>query len=140
MDLELIRYNKNKEYTEGKLYINGVYFCDTLENPDRGLHQNMRCDAISKLKVNGETCIPYGEYKIFLTMSPKFKKPMPLIYPVKFFEGIRIHPGITVRDTEGCILVGEKESEGTLMCSQEVFEKLMKLLEITNYKCKIIIK
>ena len=139
MNLELIRHNKNKEYTEGKLYINGVYFCDTLENPDRGLYQNMEYDVISKLKVDGETCIPYGEYRLFFTMSPKFKKPMPLIHPVKCFEGIRIHPGITVKDTEGCILVGEKESEGTLRDSQEVFENLIKLIE-SHHLCKIIIK
>ena len=139
MNLELIRYNKNKEYTEGKLYINSIYFCDTLENPDRGLYQNMEYNTISKLKVDGETCIPYGQYNIFITMSPKFKKPMPLIYPVKYFEGIRIHPGVTVKDTEGCILVGEKESEGTLRDSQEVFEKLMKLME-HYHQCKIIIR
>lgn len=139
MNLELIRHNKNKEYTEGKLYIDGVYFCDTLENPDRELYQDMEYDVISKLKVDGETCIPYGEYKVSFTISPKFKKPMPLIYPVICFEGIRIHSGTTVIDTEGCILVGEKESDGTLKNSQEVFEKLTELTK-PYHQCKIIIK
>ena len=139
MNLELIRHNKNKEFTEGKLYINGIYFCDTLENPDRELYQNMEEDMISKLKIDGKTCIPYGEYNIFITISPKFKKPMPLIYPVKCFEGIRIHPGITVKNTEGCILVGEKESEGTLKNSQKIFEELTKLIKHAP-NVKIIIK
>ena len=120
MNLKLIRNNFTSEYTEGKLYLKGVYFCDTLENPDRGLYQNMEYDMISKLKVYGKTCIPYGEYKVVLTMSPKFKKTMPLIHPVKCFEGIRIHPGITVKDTKGCLLVGKKLNDGTLTDSKTI--------------------
>jgi hypothetical protein len=100
----------------------------------------MSLDTISKLKVDGETCIPYGEYRVFFTMSPKFKKLMPLIYPVKCFEGIRIHPGVTVKDTEGCILVGKKSNEGTLKDSQEVFEELMEFIESSGHQCKIIIE
>jgi len=132
MNLKIIRNNCTNEYPEGKLYVNGVYFCDTLENPDRGLYSYLDYATISKLKVFGETCIPYGEYKVAFTMSPKFKKLMPLVYPVKCFEGIRIHPGITVKDTEGCILVGEKEIEGTLKDSEEIFEKLASKLDKIN--------
>lgn len=107
--LKLVRDNLTKEYTEGKLYINGAYFCDTLENPDRGLYSTMSSDTIAKLKIKGETCIPYGEYRVFITTSPKFKKLMPLIHPVNCFECVRIHPGTTVKETEGCVLVGKNQ-------------------------------
>lgn len=38
VELKLVREKSNKEYTEGKLYINGTFFCDTLEDKDRGLY------------------------------------------------------------------------------------------------------
>lgn len=132
MNLKLIRNNFTNEYTEGKLYLNGVYFCDTLENPDRKLYLDLDYDTVSKLKVYGETCIPYGEYRVVLTMSPKFKKLMPLVYPVKCFLGIRIHPGHTVKDTEGCLLVGKKLNDGTLTNSQEIFDELFNKLDKIN--------
>lgn len=132
MNLKLIRNNFTNEYTEGKLYLNGVYFCDILENPDRGLDSNMSLDVISKLKVYGKTCIPYGEYKVAITMSTKFKKLMPLIYPIKCFYGVRIHPGHTVKDTKGCLLVGKKLNDGTLTNSQEIFDELFNKLDKIN--------
>lgn len=37
MKLLLKRIAKKEKYTIGKLYINGVYFSDTIEDRDRGL-------------------------------------------------------------------------------------------------------
>jgi len=37
MKLKLRRTYKGEAYTIGHLYINGKYFCDTLEDTDRGL-------------------------------------------------------------------------------------------------------
>lgn len=116
-------------YTEGKLYIDGVYFCDTLENKDRGLLQTMSVNIIQKLKVYGETCIPAGLYKLILSLSPRFKKLMPEILFVKGFKGVRIHAGNTTKDTQGCILVGEKQSDGVLTNSRKTFDNLMQKLQ-----------
>jgi hypothetical protein len=129
MELKIIRTKSNKEYTEGKLYINGVYFCDTLEDKDRGLLQTMTVDTIKTIKVYKETCIPYGKYKAILSMSKRFGKVMPELLDVKGFVGVRIHSGNTIYDTEGCILVGVKSSNGTITNSRKTFNALMSILK-----------
>lgn len=128
MELKIIRTKSNKEYTEGKLYINGVYFCDTLEDKDRGLLQTMTIDTIKTIKVYKETCIPYGKYRVVLSMSKRFGKVMPELLNVKGFTGIRMHSGNTIYDTEGCILVGIKSSNGIITNSRKTFNALMNIL------------
>lgn len=135
MELKLIRNKSNKEYTEGKLYIDGAYFCDTLEDKDRGLKQSMSASEIKKLKAYGETCIPYGTYDVVLSYSPKFKKIMPEVLKVKGFTGIRIHNGSYISHTYGCPLVGDKYKDGMLTNSKKTFAELMAKLEgQTNIK------
>lgn len=129
MKLEIIRIAKKPKYTIGKLYINGKYFSDTLEDTDRGLKDTMSITEINNKKVNGETCIPTGTYLITITYSPKFKTQMPLINGVKGFNGIRIHPsGNQAEDTEGCILVGENKIKGKLINSRDAFKRLYEIL------------
>ena len=129
MELKLIRTKSNNEYTEGKLYINGVYFCDTLEDKDRGLLQSMTVDTIKTIKIYKETCIPYGKYKVVLSMSKRFGKVIPELLDVKGFIGVRIHSGNTIYDTEGCILVGIKSSDGVIANSRKTFNALMNILK-----------
>ena len=133
MKLALIRKYKKDKYCIGKLYIDGEYFCDTLEDKDRGLTDNMTVSEISKIKVKKETAIPTGTYKVTITYSNRFKKNMPLINNVKGFEGIRIHSGNTDKDTEGCILVGQNKVIGQVINSQATYKVLYnKLLKDTN--------
>lgn len=135
MELKLIRNKSNKEYTEGKFYIDGAYFCDTLEDKDRGLKQSMSVSEIKKLKVYGETCIPYGTYDVVLSYSPKFKKIMPEVLKVKGFTGIRIHNGVDKNSTSGCVIVGKKWQDGKVTKSRDTFAELMvKLKGQTNIK------
>lgn len=129
MELKIIRIKSNTNFTEGKLYINGFYFCDTLEDKDRGLYQYMSLAEIKAVKVYGETCIPYGRYKVILSMSKRFGKVMPELLSVKGFVGTRIHSGNTIYDTEGCILVGTKLSEGAITNSRKTFNSLMSILK-----------
>lgn len=117
MKLTLTRNSGTKGYTEGKLYIDGVYFCDTLEDEERAV------------KIPRETAIPKGHYKVLLTMSARFKKVMPLLCNVANFEGIRIHNGNTKDHTEGCILVGKKVKPGFVGSSRVTFAALMKKLQ-----------
>lgn len=129
MRLTLKRIANKKTYCIGKLYINGKYFCDTLEDVDRGLDSTMTDEEIKKIKVKGETAIPTGIYKIILNYSPKFKKVMPLITNVKGYSGVRIHTGNSAKDTEGCLLVGKNTIVGRLTESRKMYDALFKRLQ-----------
>ena len=132
MILTLDRKYKLPTYTIGKLYIDGEYFCDTLEDKDRGLTDSMFVSEISKIKIKKETAIPTGTYKVTITYSNRFKKNMPLINNVKGFEGIRIHSGNTNQDTEGCILVGFNKIKGNVINSRDTYNKLFSILSKSN--------
>lgn len=129
MRLTLKRVANKDKYCIGHLYINGKYFCDVLEDRDRGLDDSMTLEEIKKRKIKGQTAIPTGIYTILLTYSPKYKKIMPLVNNVKGYEGIRIHPGNTHVDTEGCLLVGKNREVGKVLDSKVTFNALFKKLQ-----------
>jgi hypothetical protein len=113
--------------TPGTLSLGGTFLCYTLEDADRQLET-----AGSEAKVPGETCIPRGEYRVVLTESRRFGQITPLLLEVPGFTGVRIHPGNTVEDTEGCLLVGTSRSGQEVRNSREAYEKLMKLLVVAG--------
>jgi hypothetical protein len=126
MKLTLDRDVFGKEWTQGKLYVDGVFFCYTLEDTDRWME-------IGGDKVYSKTAIPRGEYQLKLTHSPRFKKVLPLLLDVPQFTGIRIHAGNSHVDTDGCILVGMERSEnGMVLQSKVAMVRLMDLLENTK--------
>ena len=120
LNLRLVREPSRNGATLGKLYLNGLYFAETLEDQDRALE-----GTDGKLKVKGETAIPCGDYKVILNDSARFKERMPLVLDVPFFEGIRIHPGNTIEDTSGCILVGTLRHNNTLLNSRVAYNALL---------------
>lgn len=138
MKLLLKRIAKKPTYTIGKLYLDGEYFADTLEDRDRGLTQDMDLEDILRIKVYGETAIPTGTYRIDMnTISPKFKdrswaKPykgkIPRLLDVPGFDGVLLHPGNSANDSLGCILVGNNTQVGKVLNSQAVFKRLMQKL------------
>lgn len=128
MELKLTRISKKQDYTIGRMYIDGAYFCDTLEDTDRGMKQDMPLSELKEIKVAGRTAIPTGKYCVYLTRSPKFGKVLPLIYDVPAFSGIRIHSGNTDEDTQGCILVGQNKIVGRVINSRQTMDKLMEML------------
>lgn len=142
MNIILNRIAKKAKYTIGKLYINDKYFCDTLEDTDRGLTQSMTEQQIGSKKVYGETAIPTGTYRIIISYSNKFKKQMPLLLNVPGFAGIRIHSGNTEKDSLGCILVGKNKAVGKVLESRDTYSKLFSILYEANKKetIKITIK
>jgi predicted porin len=127
-DITIKRIAYRTNYTIGKLYVNGNYVCDTLEDKDRGLDDTLSEDYINKIKVFGKTAIPAGKYNVSITYSPHFKKNLPLVTNVKGFDGIRIHSGNTDKDTLGCILVGYNNVTGKVINSKEALAKLMSKL------------
>ena len=121
MKLHLQRRYKGESYTIGSLYINSTYFCDTLEDKVR----NIPVEG----KVWGKTAIPEGEYKIILNYSPKFKRHLPRLLEVPYFEGILIHRGNTAEDSAGCILLGENKVKGKVINSTPYEIKLVELMK-----------
>ena len=117
----LVRRTALKEtYTIGKLYVDGEYFCDTLEDRVR--------DLTKEAKVAGQTAIPEGTYIVSVTMSPRFGRLLPLLHDVPQFTGVRIHSGNTARDTEGCILVGYNREKGKVLDSRKTESRLVNLM------------
>lgn len=140
MKLLLKRIAKKNLYTIGKLYIDGKYFADTIEDKDRGLKQTMPLEEITSIKVKNETAIPTGTYSVNMNIvSPKFKdrtwaKPyngkIPRLINVPGFDGVLIHPGTDQNSTSGCIIVGQNKVVGKVINSQVTFKRLMSILPI----------
>jgi len=129
MTLKLVRKYRKEKYTIGKLYVDGVYFCDVIEDRDRGLEDTMGLAEIMSKKRYGETAIPYGTYKVEITYSPKYKRMMPEVKNVKGFSGIRIHSGNTAEDTLGCLIVGKNTQVGMVTESRKTYSKLFALMK-----------
>lgn len=135
MNLELKRIFKGKDYTIGRLFIDGKYFCDTLEDPVRQL------DSVDD-KIYSKTAIPAGKYKISMSIvSPKYSirksynwcgGRLPRLLDVPFFEGILIHSGNTPDHTAGCILVGENKIKGQVINSMNTLKNLWVKLNIAD--------
>ena len=151
MILHIQRFAKRAAYTIGRLYIDGVYFCDILEDPDRGLRSDMTLEQIRRIKVHGKTAIPTGTYDLLLSYSPKFAKRswaakykgmLPLINAVPGFSRVFMHVGNTAADTEGCPLVGKNTLVGKVTQSTVTFTEFMDrhIMRAVNRKDKMRIK
>ena len=143
MELTLERRYKCNGYTIGRLLIGGRYFCDTLEDVDRGLDSNMPLEEIKRRKLKSITAIPTGRYRITLSVkSPKFgnkqfyhnvcRGKLPRLLDVKGFDGVLIHSGNTAKDTDGCVLCGENKVKGQVINSQDTFRKLYPILSAAD--------
>lgn len=128
MKIKLVREDFTEESTIGEMFINDVFQCYTLEDKVR--------DGV---KVPGKTAIPYGHYDIVINFSNRFQKYMPLLIDVPNFSGIRIHPGNTSADTEGCILVGNYRSKNLITESKKAYFNLIKRFQSVEKKEKITI-
>lgn len=120
MNLTLIREPSTNDATFGVLFVDGRFECFTLEDVIR-----------DGPKVYGATAIPAGRYRVIVSMSPRFRRRLPLLLSVPGFDGIRIHPGNHPRETEGCILVGLRRSVGSseVLESRLAFNPLLEKLE-----------
>lgn len=135
MILTLKRIYTCSTYTIGHLYVDGSYICDTIEDTDRMLDNNMPMEQILSIKVKNETAIPTGRYKVLMNVvSPKYSKSdyymricngkVPRLESVNGFSGILIHKGNTAKDSSGCLLVGYNTIKGKVTNSQRAFENL----------------
>lgn len=140
--MEIIVYRKYKkpDYTVGRMSIDGVFVCNTMEDVDRGLDDGMPDWMIKNKKIPNVTAIPTGRYIVDMdTVSPNFSKypfymevckgKLPRLKNVKGYEGILIHCGNTHYNSSGCILVGLNKERGKLTDSKETFKKVYALMK-----------
>jgi len=122
MKLELKRDVFADTFTLGTLLANGKHLGFTCEDTDRKLEDGNE-------KIYGKTAIPRGKYKVIISYSQRFKKPMPEVLDVPGFSGVRIHGGNVAEDSLGCVLLGAMRTQnGTANCAV-INQKLIALIE-----------
>lgn len=140
MKLLVERRWKKATYTIGRLYVDGQYECNTLEDKDRGLKKTDSLSYIKSRKVYGETAIPTGTYEVAMNVtSPKYSASswywqlcqgkVPRLLDVPGFDGILIHTGNNPLQTFGCLLVGKNTKVGELTESKATFQRLYKKMK-----------
>jgi hypothetical protein len=128
MNLKLIRKYPASDCVIGELYVNDQFECYTCEDIER------------PVKLDGVTAIPRGNYEIVITFSERFQKLLPLLLNVPNYDGVRIHPGNTSADTEGCILPGKGKTENSVTQSRDAFAVLFPKLDAAAKKEKIFLE
>ena len=128
MELNVKRTDLSENSTIGELSVDSQFECYTLEDTGR------------PVKIKGVTAIPAGRYEVIINYSQRFNRQLPLLLNVPDFEGVRIHPGNTAADTEGCILVGQTKSAGFVGQSGLAFEQLFGKLQAASVTGKIFIE
>ena len=140
MEILLQRSFRNKNNTIGLLSIDGKFECFTCEDKDRGLKQTDSIETIQKVKVPGQTVIPEGRYKVVITFSNRFQKDLPLLVDVPGYSGVRIHPGNTAKDTDGCLLPGTDHNDEGVINSRAAFLSLFDKIKASPNPVFITIK
>lgn len=126
LNLRVVRDAFTEHSTIGKLYVDGVYECETLEDQAR-----------AGPKVPGATAIPCGQYEVVINFSERFKRPMPLLLNVRQFDGIRIHVGNVDANTDGCVLVGTGRAKDAITGSVQAFSLLFLRIQTALTKGKV---
>lgn len=137
MKIEITRKHFLPTCTVGELVVDGEFLGLTIEDTVRQIAEQ----PVSAWKIPGVTAIPVGTYPVKITMSNRFKKPLPLLIGVEGFEGVRIHTGNSSKDTEGCIIVGSTwdGKSDWVGGSRVAFEKLMEAIESSTAECTLTI-
>ena len=126
MKIDLIRDKFTDDACIGKMYIDGEYHCETLEDK----YREVKNKPVESWKVDGKTAIPCAQYDLILDMSTRFHRVMPHILNVPGFNGIRIHCGNDAGDTEGCILVGKDRYNDTIAGCSNVYNSLVEHIKL----------
>lgn len=132
-NMKLLRRWLSPESTIGELYVNGHWQCFILEDVYRPPGED---------KVQGQTAIPLGRYRVQRTKSPRFGIVMPLLWNVRLsdgrllvendgkrFEGIRMHWGNKAIHTDGCLITGKVRLPDEVQQSVAAYRELDRIIE-----------
>jgi len=111
MKITVARAPSQASATIGKLCIDGLFACYTLEDQIREIPGQ----SVESWKVHGNTAIPAGTYRVTLETSNRFGPDTLTLRDVPGFQFIRMHAGNTSEDTEGCLLLGMQATDHSLM-------------------------
>ena len=131
-ELTLHRLYLKEDYTIGKLFVEGEYLCEIIEDKVRDFNKDGDLLDEGEEKVPTLTAIPYGRYKVVVTYSPKFKRELPLLVDVPHFTGIRIHNGKNASSSHGCLIPGENKVVGGVINSATYVQQLISWIKIQN--------
>jgi hypothetical protein len=97
--------------TQGEMFIDGAYRCFSLEPPVREIPGV----PVEQWKIagRGKTAIPSGTYELTFVNSPRFGPDTIRVNNVPGFDGVDIHGGTTMFDSEGCVMVGDVDNWDT---------------------------
>ena len=128
MEIELIRDDEPaNKHNYGKMFVDKLFFGETLEDKDRRLEDGGE-------KVDGDTAIPRGRYRVTLSMSRRFGRVMPELHDVPGFTGVRIHGGNTEADTHGCPLLGQNRIAAGVASCKGVNDRLYVTLQAAEQR------
>lgn len=127
--LNVVRNEFSDNTTLGELYVNGKFFCYTIEDTLRS----------KGLKIPKVTCICDGIYNVVLSMSNRFKRMLPLVQDVPQFTGIRFHGGNTAKDSEGCIILGYNKISKERIYDSTAVKDLVVLLSQEKRPIKLVV-
>jgi hypothetical protein len=127
MDIQVVRKEFSGQSTIGEMSLDGAFECYTLE------------DVVRPVKIKGITAIPAGSYEVVVNFSERFQRLLPLLLNVPNYDGVRIHPGNTDRDTEGCILVGKTKKTDFIGSSRAAFATLFDKIQAASLQEKVFI-
>lgn len=145
MNILIKRIAKKDTYTIGKFYIDGKYYCDTIEDKDRGIDKTTPLSKIKSVKIANKTAIPTGTYDLTMKVqSPKYLKSntfvryckayMPRILNIPGFDGVLLHTGNTAEDSSGCIILGYNKTIGKVLDSMSAFKQVYPILKAASDK------
>jgi hypothetical protein len=133
MEINITRAPSVKGATIGRLSVDGLFLCYTLEDEVREPNTKQDghpypyisvSDWVASWKIQNKTAIPRGRYRVVVNFSPHFQKELPELCDVPGFSGVRIHSGNSAADTEGCILVGLTTEANLIYHSKDAFKLL----------------
>jgi hypothetical protein len=139
MEIKVKRKEFTEESTISEVFVDGKFECYCIEDKDRGLLDSMSETEVKSKKIYAKTAIPKGRYNVVISFSNRFKKYLPEILNVKGYLGIRIHPGNTAADSEGCLLPGTTKAKDFVGNSRIAFDALFKKMKAVEKKEKIYI-